>query len=117
MMIWMMCWRTGLSSGSGAIGFSVSRSMTRIACLVAVQGEATIPVDGQRSLLLLVVVVVVTAVEEAFGRTPLSMYSVTLYLRPAVVLMFNTDQNTGLSEFSLCLSRACLGRVIIFNSN
>jgi hypothetical protein len=114
MMIWMMCWRTGLSSGSGAIGFSVSRSMTRIACLVAVQGEATIPVDGQRSLLLLVVV---TAVEEAFGRTPLSMYSVTLYLRPAVVLMFNTDQNTGLSEFSLCLSRACLGRVIIFNSN
>ena len=113
-MIWMMCWRTGLSSGSGAIGFSVSRSMTRIACLVAVQGEATIPVDGQRSLLLLVVV---TAVEEAFGRTPLSMYSVTLYLRPAVVLMFNTDQNTGLSEFSLCLSRACLGRVIIFNSN
>jgi hypothetical protein len=113
-MIRMMCWRTGLSSGSGAIGFSVSRSMTRIACLVAVQGEATIPVDGQRSLLLLVVV---TAVEEAFGRTPLSMYSVTLYLRPAVVLMFNTDQNTGLSEFSLCLSRACLGRVIIFNSN
>ena len=115
-MIWMMCWRTGLSSGSGAIGFSVSRSMTRIACLVAVQGEATIPVDGQGSFLL-VVVVVVTAVEEAFGRTPLSMYSVTLYLRPAVVLMFNTDQNTGLSEFSLCLSRACLGRVIIFNSN
>ena len=114
MMIWMMCWRTGLSSGSGAIGFSVSRSMTRIACLVAVQGEATIPVVGQGSLLLLVVV---TAVEEAFGRTPLSMYSVTLYLRPAVVLMFNTDQNTGLSEFSLCLSRACLGRVIIFNSN
>lgn len=113
-MIRMMCWRTGLSSGSGAIGFSVSRSMTRIACLVAVQGEATIPVDGQRSLLLLVVV---TAVEEAFGRTPLSMYSVTLYLRPAVVLMFNTDQNTGLSEISLCLSIACLGRVIIFNSN
>jgi hypothetical protein len=114
-MIWMMCWRTGLSSGSRASGFSVSRSMTRIACLVAVQGEATIPVDGQGSFLLLLVVV--TAVEEAFGRTPLSMYSVTLYLRPAVVLMFNTDQNTGLSEFSLCLSRACLGRVIIFNSN
>ena len=54
----------GSNSGSGAIGLSVARSMTRMACLVAVQGELTMPLVGHGWAV---------AGEEEFGCTPLNM--------------------------------------------